>query len=440
MNVTVPAQGWTPRPYQLPLLKYMTKPDRGLRACVAWHRRAGKDLTCINIMAIKAMQRVGTYWYVLPYGNQARRIVWNGMTGEGKKFIDYFPKELVEKKSEQEMRLHLTNGSVIQLLGSDDPDKMVGANPIGVVFSEFSISDPSAWQLINPILAENGGWALFNGTPRGENHFYKLLLKAQSTKSWFDSHLSVKDTKAISPEDLRKARDELNNEARFQSEYMCSFKTPVEGSYYGPIISRLYRGKQILQELNPETALPVHTAWDLGMDDSTSIWFFQQYKSELRLVNYYENSGEGFPFYARELQRWSVQKGVTYGKHYAPHDIKVRELGTGKSRLEVARSLGLKFTPVRKLPVQDGIEAVRNILPRCWFGRTGCALGLEHLKGYHKEWDSSKQVYRKTPVHDSSSHGADAFRTLAMGLKENKQGYGKHKQRDTTYKVQPVNW
>lgn len=439
MNVTVPAQGWSPRPYQLGLVKYMTQKKRGLRAVVAWHRRAGKDLTCVNVMAVKALQRVGTYWYVLPYGNQARRIVWNGMTGEGKKFIDYFPKEIIEKKSEQEMRLHLTNGSIIQLMGSDDPDKMVGANPIGVVFSEFSISDPSAWQLINPILAENGGWALFNGTPRGENHFYKLLEKAKVVPDWYSSHLSVKDTKAISPADLRKARDELNNEARFQSEYMCSFKTPVEGSYYGPIISRLYKNNQMLQELNPETSLPVHTAWDLGMDDATSIWFFQQHKSEIRLVYYYENSGEGFPHYARELNRWAVQKGVTFGKHYAPHDIKVRELGTGKSRLEVARSLGLKFTPVRKLAVQDGIEGVRNILPRCWFSRMACAVGIEHLKGYHKEWDSSRQVFRKTPVHDNNSHGADAFRTLAMGLKEERT-YGKHKKRPTSYEVTNVNW
>jgi hypothetical protein len=182
MDIQVPAQGWKPRPYQLPLLKYMTQDTRGLRAVVAWHRRAGKDLTCVNITAIKALQRVGTYWYVLPYANQARRIVWNGMTGEGKKFIDYFPREIVERKSEQEMRIHLTNGS--------------------------SISDPAAWQLINPILAENGGWALFNGTPRGENHFYKMLLKAQSDGKWYSSHLSVKDTKAIAPEEVRKARDD----------------------------------------------------------------------------------------------------------------------------------------------------------------------------------------------------------------------------------------
>lgn len=437
MDVQVPAQGWKPRPYQLPLLKYMSQQNRGLRAVVAWHRRAGKDLTCINILAIKALQRVGTYWYVLPYANQARRIIWNGMTGEGKKFIDYFPREIVEKKSEQEMRVHLKNGSVIQLMGSDDPDKMVGANPVGCVFSEYSISDPSAWQLINPILAENGGWALFNGTPRGENHFYRILLKAQSDGSWYSSHLSVKDTKAISPEDVRKARDELNNEARFQSEYMCSFKTPVEGSYYGSYISRAYKDKRILDDLSPDPILPVHTAWDLGMNDATTIWFFQLFKNEVRLVYYYENSGEGLPHYARELNRYAVQKDIMYGKHYAPHDIKVRELGTGKSRLEIARSMGLKFTTVRKLPIIDGIDAVRALLPRCWFSKASCARGLECLKGYHKEWDSAKQVFRKTPVHDSHSHGADAFRTMAIGLKTPKLDKKKSKYE---YDVAAVRW
>ena len=437
MNVQVPAQGWEPRHYQLPLLKYMTQSKRGLRAVVAWHRRAGKDLTCVNIVAIKALQRVGTYWYVLPYANQARRIVWNGMTGEGKKFIDYFPREIVERKSEQEMRIHLTNGSVIQLMGSDDPDKMVGANPVGVVFSEYSISDPSAWQLINPILAENGGWALFNGTPRGENHFYKILLKAQSDGAWYSSHLSVKDTKAITPDELRKARDELNNEARFQSEYMCSFKTPVEGSYYGAYISKLYKDKRMLDNLSPEPLLPVHTAWDLGMDDATTIWFFQLYQNEVRLVHYYENSGEGLPHYARELNKFAIQKDIIYGKHYAPHDIKVRELGTGKSRMEIARSMGLKFTTVKKIPIIDGIDAVRALLPRCWFNKTSCARGIEALKGYHKDWDSSRQVFRKTPVHDSNSHGADAFRTMAVGLRPTKLD---KKQPKHTYDVTKLSW
>lgn len=437
MSVRIPAQGWEPRPYQLPLLKYMSQKKRSLRAVVAWHRRAGKDLTCVNIMAIKAFQRVGTYWYVLPYANQARRIVWNGMTGEGKKFIDYFPKEVVEKKSEQEMRIHLKNGSVIQLMGSDDPDKMVGANPIGVVFSEYSISDPSAWQLINPILAENGGWALFNGTPRGENHFYKILLRAQSEGDWYSSHLSVKDTKVIAANELRKARNELNNEARFQSEYMCSFKTPIEGAYYGAQINKAYKEKRVVDTIAVDPMLPVHTAWDLGMDDATTIWFIQLFKSEIRVVHYYENSGEGLPHYARYLHLWSNQKDVTYGKHYAPHDIKVRELGTGKSRLETARGLGLKFTQVKKLAIIDGIEAVRNILNRCWFAKDGCYAGLEALKGYHKEFDSSRGVFRKTPVHDKNSHGADAFRTLAVGLKQ--PSFSKVKQTNE-YQVKSLNW
>jgi hypothetical protein len=415
----------------------MSQKKRNLRAVVAWHRRAGKDLTCVNVLAIKALQRVGTYWYVLPYANQARRIIWNGMTGEGKKFIDYFPREIVEKKSEQEMRVHLKNGSVIQLMGSDDPDKMVGANPVGCVFSEYSISDPSAWQLINPILAENGGWALFNGTPRGENHFYKMLLKAQSDGKWYNSHLSVKDTKAIPPDELRRARDELNNEARFQSEYMCSFKTPVEGSYYGPYISRAYRDKRILDQLSPDPILPVHTAWDLGMDDATTIWFFQLYKNEIRVLSYYENSGEGLPHYARELNRYAVQNDIVYGKHYAPHDIKVRELGTGKSRLEIARTMGLKFTTVKKLPIIDGIDAVRAMLPRCWFNKVKCARGIEALKGYHKEFDSSRQVFRKNPVHDSNSHGADAFRTMAVGLKTPKLN---NKKQKAQYDVAAISW
>jgi|TARA_R110000796_G_scaffold28593_7_gene78060 phage terminase large subunit len=438
MSIRVPAQGWEPRKYQLPLLKYMSQTKRSLRAVVAWHRRAGKDLTCVNVMAIKSLQRVGTYWYVLPYANQARRIVWNGMTGEGKKFIDYFPKEIVEKKSEQEMRIHLKNGSVIQLMGSDDPDKMVGANPIGVVFSEYSISDPSAWQLINPILAENGGWALFNGTPRGENHFYKMLLKAKADGSWYSSHLSVRDTKVIPADVLRKARSELNNEARFQSEYMCSFKTPVEGAYYGSQINKAHKEKRILDNIAVDPLLPVYTGWDLGMDDATTIWFVQLFRNEVRVVNYYENSGEGLPHYARELHMWAAKRDVTYAKHFAPHDIKVRELGTGKSRIETARSLGLKFTTVKKLPVIDGIEAVRNLLPRCWFSKNDCYAGIEALKGYHKEFDSSKGVFRKSPVHDSNSHGADGFRTLAVGLKQ--PTMGKSKKVNHEYQVTNINW
>jgi hypothetical protein len=218
---------------------------------------------------------------------------------------------------------------------------------------------------------------------------------------------------------------------------MCSFKTPVEGSYYGAYISRAYKDKRILDELSPDPILPVHTAWDLGMDDATTIWFFQLYKNEVRLVHYYENSGEGLPHYARELNLYAIQNDIVYGRHYAPHDIKVRELGTGKSRLEIARSMGLKFTTVKKLPIIDGIDAVRAMIPRCWFNKIKCARGIEALKGYHKEFDSSRGVFRKTPVHDSNSHGADAFRTMAVGLKTPKLDNKKPK---TQYDVSGITW
>jgi len=434
MNVQIPAQGWVPRPYQLPFTKYMCQDKRGLRAVVAWHRRAGKDLTSINIMAIKATQRKGLYLYIGPFNNQIRRIIWQGQDGDGRKFIDFIPRELVVRKSEQEMSLTLSNGSIIQLLGADNPDKLVGINPVGIVFSEFSLSDPQAWVLTNPILAENGGWMLMNGTPRGQNHFYDMLLRAQADKNWFASHLGALDTKAISPEDLRTARKEGNNEARFQSEFMCSFHTPIEGAYYGPIMSRLYAKKQIVPNIPVEPSLPVHTAWDLGMDDSTSVWFFQMFGRELRIVNYLENSGEGLPYYARELDRWAVLNDASYGKHYAPHDIAVREMGTGRSRLETARKLGLRFTKVKRMSVQDGIEAVRQVLPTCWFAEDTCHMGLEHMKSYHKEFDSAKNVFKKTPVHDAASHGADAFRTLACGLKQTKGENDASTRKNSQYK------
>lgn len=421
--ITMPAQGWKPRNYQIPCLKHMLPDTPSLRAILAWHRRAGKDLLSVNIAAMKSLQRVGTYWYVFPFQNQGRRIIWDGIDGQGKKFIDAWPKDLVARKNEAEMRLHLKNGSVVQMFGADNPDKAVGANPVGIVFSEFSLCNPDIWTLTNPMLAENGGWALFNGTPRGENHFYTMLERAKASSDWYWSHLSAMDTRAISPEALRRARNEMNNEARFQSEFMCSFRTPVEGAYYGEVITRLYEKEQIVDRIPPDPKLPVITGWDLGMDDATSIWFAQRFKHEMRLLHYYENSGEGLAHYANYIDRWAATNGVTYGEHYAPHDIKVREMGTGKSRFEIARGLGLRFRIARKLPVQDGIEAVRGLLPTCWIASKTCHLGLEGLKGYRKEFSEKREVFGARPVHDKHSHPADALRTLAVGLRSTTSGH-----------------
>lgn len=430
----------------------MSKKQRNLRAVVVWHRRAGcmsplssdrgqegKDLTCINAMAMKCLERKGLYLYVGPFQNQLRKILWQGQDGEGRKFIDFIPRELVVRKSEQEMSLTLVNGSVIQLVGADNPDRVVGTNPVGIIFSEYALCDPAIWHFLNPVLAENGGWAIFNSTPRGKNHLYKILNKAKADHEWFVSHLPVTKTKAISPDDLRKAREEMS-EALFQQEFMSSFETPVEGAYYGEIITKLYQKGQVMDRIAPDPALPVHTGWDLGMDDSTSIWFAQDYRNELRLINYYENSGEGLPFYAKELQKFAALHDISYGRHYFPHDVAVRELGSGKSRIEVLRSLGIKPTVVRRLAKSDQIEAVRQTLPVCYFASNRCDLGLEHLKNYHKEWDEQKQVFKNQPVHDKACHGADAFATFAVGRKVQREFKHKTDKERTSYKTTDVDF
>lgn len=417
----------------------MSKKQRNLRAVVVWHRRAGKDLTCINAMAMKCLERKGLYLYVGPFQNQLRKILWQGQDGEGRKFIDFIPRELVVRKSEQEMSLTLVNGSVIQLVGADNPDRVVGTNPVGIIFSEYALCDPAIWHFLNPVLAENGGWAIFNSTPRGKNHLYKILNKAKADQEWFVSHLPVTKTKAISPDDLRKAREEMS-EALFQQEFMSSFETPVEGAYYGEIITKLYQKGQVMDRIAPDPALPVHTGWDLGMDDSTSIWFAQDYRNELRLINYYENSGEGLPFYAKELQKFAALHDISYGRHYFPHDVAVRELGSGKSRIEVLRSLGIKPTVVRRLAKSDQIEAVRQTLPVCYFASNRCDLGLEHLKNYHKEWDEQKQVFKNQPVHDKACHGADAFATFAVGRKVQREFKHKTDKERTSYKTTDVDF
>jgi hypothetical protein len=362
----------------------------------------------------------------MPYQNQARRVIWEGMDKSGKKFIDAFPPSIVERKSQNDMALYLKNGSMFQVLGGDDPDKLVGANPVGLVFSEYALTDPRCWQLVAPILAENDGWAIFNSTPRGKNHFYKLLNLAKSRqRSWHYDFQTAKTLKVLSPKDLRDLRDELADEALFQQEAFCSFETPLTGAYYATQMKFL-ESHERLGKIPIDPALPVYTAWDLGMDDATAIWMIQRHRREFRAVGYYENSGEGLPHYVAFLKEWAAQNDVTFEKHFAPHDIKVRDWGgDGKSRLDIARAMGLRFTPVKKVQsIADRIEATRKILPMFWMDEEQCGRGIEALKSYRKEWDASKQAFNNRPLHDWACHGADALGTFAMGITHNPQDIG----------------
>lgn len=427
-QVTLPANGWVPRHYQLPFWQYMERKQRsslpgtyGARAVLAWHRRAGKDLTCTHWCATSSVQRVGLYWYVFPFLNQGRRILWTGMDGSGNPFLSAWPDDLVARKIDGEMRLHLKNGSIIQVMGADDPNKAVGANPIGIIFSEYSLCDPFIWQLTGPILAENGGWAIFNGTPRGENHFYDILMDAKADQEWFASHLSAKDTRAITVDSLRRARKELKgDEATFQQEYMTSFSSPIKGAYYEQQMRWLAKHGHITK-VAMEPKLEVHTAWDLGLDDATSIWFYQVYGGEVRLIDYYETSGESLLSCIRYVKQWMIDNSAMPGLNYGPHDIAVKEYTTGKARIEAAREVGFKFIPVQKHAREDGIDHTRSFLPKCWFDKERCHRGINSLKCYTKEWDQARQVFKPTPNHDWASHAADAFRYLAWGFRDERK-------------------
>lgn len=408
--VQVPVD-WAPRSYQMPLWSFLE--NGGKRAVAVWHRRAGKDATAINWTAVAALQRVGLYWHVLPTYNQGRKIVWDGITKDGRRFIEAFPKEYIRSINNSDMKIQLENGSMWQVVGSDNVDRLVGSNPIGVVFSEYSLQDPRAWDFIRPILAENGGWALFIYTPRGRNHGWDLAEMAERNPRWFSQVLTAENTGVINAQIIEEEREAGMPEEMVQQEFFCSWDAGLVGSFYSSQMAKVLEEGRICS-IPYEPQIPVHTAWDLGMHDSTAIWFYQIVGMEIRLIDYYENSGEGLSFYVKMLQ----EKEYVYGDHWAPHDIEVRELGTGRSRMEVAASLGIRFKRVPRLAVHDGIEAVRNILGKCWFEETKTRRGYEALRQYRKVWNDKMRLFSQTPERDWSTHAADSFRYLAVALRE----------------------
>ena len=419
---------WDPRVYQVPIWKYMAPKKKGQRAVCVWHRRCGKDLVGVNLVAYKAMQRVGTYWHMLPTYKQGRSIVWNGMTGDGVKFTDFIPNSLVASRNATEMRITMKNGSIYQVVGTDNIDSLVGTNPVGVILSEYSLHDPAAWDYVRPILAENGGWALFLYTARGKNHGYTLLKRNQKNPKWFTEVLVAGDkgTKkenglpVVSDQDIQDERDSGMPEELIQQEFYCSFDAPMFGAYYSNQMAAADKAGRITKVLH-EPKLPVDTYWDLGVGDETVIWFVQDNRGELRVIDCYAASGEGLRHYIKVLRgNWEGHEHMgdyTYRNHYAPHDIEVRDLSTGEKRKDTARKLGLKFKVVQRHGVEERIDATRNIIGRCWFDEDKCERGIEALRSYRKEWDDKRKTFRDNPLHDWASHYADSFGLLPMTVK-----------------------
>jgi hypothetical protein len=367
-----------------------------------------------------ALRRVGVYFYCLPTFKQARLVIYESITNDGKKFIDCIPAEIISKKNSQEMKIVLTNGSIIQLIGSDTYDtSLVGTNPRCVVFSEYALADDRAYKFVRPILNANDGTVVVVSTPRGHNHFWDLYQIAKNNpKDWFCQKLTLEDTGHISVAQIKKeiAMGEMSGELA-QQEYWTSFEMGVEGSYYCRYIDKLRLNNQI-GEVPWEPAFPVHVAFDLGMRDATALIFYQVIGAVVHIIDYHEAHSQGLEYYVRFLQ----DKEYTYGKVFAPHDIKVRELGTGMSRLEKAKELGLRFCVLPNLLIADGIEAVRTTLPKTWIDEKKCGRLIKCLENYRREFNEKRKIYHDRPLHDQYSHGADAMRYLSLSLRYVQKG------------------
>ncbi|QTC88100.1 hypothetical protein [Brevundimonas pondensis] len=416
---------WTPRSYQEPLWRYMH--GGGKRAVAIWPRRHGKDDLALHYTACAAHERVGVYWHLLPQQNQARKAIWDAVnphTGR-RRIDDAFPHELRETTREQDMLIRFKTGSTWQVIGSDNYDALVGTPPIGVVFSEWALSNPQAWSLIRPILLENGGWAMFITTPRGRNHAHRMFQMAEQSDDWFAERLTSDTTGVFTPEALATEKAELisergegDGEAIFEQEYMTSWSAALPGAYYAKLVDKAEtEGRIGFVPYNPQKQ--VHTAWDLGRNDATVIWFAQDNGAGWDLVDYYANTSVGIDHYVKVVQ----DKGYIYGEHLLPHDAENEQLVSTTGSIEdTVKSLGL--TNVRVVPrtksVANDINEVRQIIPVCRFDKDKCEKGLDALRSYRRVWDEKLKAYRDTPLHDWASDPADAFRTLAIGKPRDK--------------------
>lgn len=415
MNIETQIQldRFKPREYQKPIIDALW--NKGYKRVLAiWPRRAGKDILAFQVCIRMAMRKVQTIFYVFPTFASGRRILWDAITNDGFRVLDYCPEEIATR-NEQQMRLKFNNGSVIQIIGSNDFDQsLVGTNPQFIVFSEYSLQDPRAYQFARPILTANNGSALFLSTPRGHNHLWDLYEIARNhPKEWFVSKLTVDDTKHIDYESIKREIESGEiSESFAKQEYWTSFDEGQDGFFYATIIDKMKLNNQI-GNVPYEPGFPVITAWDLGINDPTVIVFAQLIGKSVHIFDYYSASGRDIGHFARYV----LDKPYRYLKHFPPHDIMATEQGTGLTRREMYKQLGLNFSESYNIGILDGIELVKAKLPTMWIDETKCKDLIKHLQNYSQEWDSARGRYREIAKHDQHSHAADAMRYLCVALK-----------------------
>lgn len=418
--VRLPHNGWHPRDYQLGLWSYLA--NGGKRAVAVCHRRWGKDDLALHWTATALAQRPAVYWHMLPEAAQARKAIWTAVNPHtGIRRIDEaFPHELRASTNENEMFIRFRNGALWQVVGSDNYNSLVGSPPVGLIMSEWAIANPGAWAYLRPILLENGGWAVFIYTARGRNHGFRTFQLATTDPEWYGVRQTARDTGVFTEDQLASELREYINDygeedgtALFEQEYLCSFESAIVGAYYGRTMARLDQEGRITN-VPHDPNRPVYTSWDLGLDDATVVWFFQIVGREIRVIDVYECRNRGLDQIARDL----IAKPYTYGEHYLPHDIEVRELTHARTRREVLSGLGIKpIITGKQRDKSERITAVRMTLPMCVFDQTKCARGLEALRGYRVDYDEKNRTPKATPYKDWTGHFADAFGELAMQVR-----------------------
>jgi phage terminase large subunit len=398
------------------------------RFCCEWHRRSGKDKTFFNLMIAAAMQKKGVYYYMFPEIKQAKAVIWEGIDKDGVRFLDHVPPELLAgSPNNSDLKITLINGSIIKLTGADRFDSRMGTSATGMVFSEFSLISSRAWSYFSPILKENTGWAAFLFTPRGaRNHASALFDINKDNSEWFCNTLTIEDTKIFSKEDIEREKQSGMSDEMIRQEYYCDRLAALPGAYFAPQITKAEKEGRLC-DFYINQQLPVHTFWDLGVRDSTSIWLIQHnpITQGYEAIGYYENRGEKIEHYINWLHDFRRSHGIVYGNHFAPHDIENRDLNTGASVKENSYSLGVKFETVKRVSNKAlAINAARMVFDKVKFHKTNCQYGIECLKNYHAKFNDAMSVYSDTPVHNWASHGTDAFMTFALSHEQLYQPQG----------------
>jgi len=382
-------------------------------AVIVAHRRAGKTVLCINDLIYKALiegKEDGRYAYIAPYYSQAKSIAWD--------YLLRYSQPVLAKANQSELWIELVTGARIRLLGAENCDALRGNYLDGVVMDEFADMKPSIWgAVVRPLLSDRKGWATFIGTPKGHNAFWEVYNNATKDPSWKVKVLRASQTGILDKEELEDAAKTMTQDQYLQ-EFECDFESAILGAYFGKEMRQLTDQGRIT-DVEYDPLFPVHTAWDLGYSDDTAIWFFQVVHGEIRCLDYHSSNGQPVAFYAGIIQAREKERGYIYGTHWLPHDARAKTLSSNRSVIE---QLGdkiplksIKITPNLKL--QDGIQASRLALTRTWFDHK-CTDGIECLRQYQREYDEDKKVFRDKPRHDWTSHGADAFRYLALTWKD----------------------